>query len=246
MTPARLRVLDLFSGIGGFSLGLENLGRFETIAFCEIDPFCQKILKKHWPLVPILNDVRTANFKEIHAEIITGGFPCQDISNSGRREGITGSRSGLWSEIRRAICDVRPQFAILENVAALSYRGLDTVLSDLAKIGYCAQWHCISASAFGAVHHRDRIWIIAYPHQIGGIVSEKIFTSIANQIAPEGVSNELLAVLACWREIQSIDALLDVRKHDGISSAVDRIGALGNSIYPAITTVIGKSILATY
>lgn len=159
-----MKVLDLFSGIGGFSLGLGWAG-FETVAFCEIEPYAQNVLKKHWPSLPIHEDVKKLNGNDYKGiDIITGGFPCQDISNAGTKEGIKGERSGLWFELCRIISEARPRYAIMENVSALLHRGLSTVLSDLAKIGYDCQWHCIPASYVGAYHQRDRIWIIAYPH----------------------------------------------------------------------------------
>ena len=160
-----MRVLDLFSGIGGFSLGLERAG-FETVAFCEIDKKCHKVLNKHWPDVPIFEDVCTLtkellDERGITVDVICGGFPCQDISLAGKGAGIEGERSGLWTEYARIISELRPKFVIVENVAALLSRGLDRVLGDLAEIGYDAEWHCIPASAVGAPHRRDRIWIVA-------------------------------------------------------------------------------------
>jgi DNA (cytosine-5)-methyltransferase 1 len=166
-----MKVLDLFAGIGGFSLGLERAG-FESVAFCEIEPYCQKVLASHWPEVPIYDDVRqlTADrlfLDGIRPDVITGGFPCQDISNAGQQAGIDGERSGLWSEVARLIDELQPRYAIMENVTALisgdSGRWLGRVLGDLAEIGYDAEWHCIPASAIGANHHRDRVWIMAYP-----------------------------------------------------------------------------------
>ena len=161
-----LRVLDLFSGIGGFSLGLERAG-MKPVAFCEIEPYCRAVLGKRWPNVPVYHDVRELTGEKLRADgivadVICGGFPCQDISCAGKREGIDGKRSGLWGEYARIIGEIRPAYAIVENVAALAIRGLDRVLGDLAALGYDAEWHCIPASAVGAPHRRDRIWIVAY------------------------------------------------------------------------------------
>ena len=163
-----MNVLDLFSGIGGFSLGLERAG-MRTVAFCEIEPYCRAVLKKHWPNVPCYDDVRTLTADRLRADgiipdVICGGFPCQDISVAGKGAGIQdGTRSGLWAEYARLIGDIRPRFVIVENVSALLSRGLDRVLGDLAAIRYDAEWHCIPASTVGAPHRRDRIWIMAYP-----------------------------------------------------------------------------------
>jgi DNA (cytosine-5)-methyltransferase 1 len=164
-----LRVLDLFSGIGGVSLGLERTGGFETVAFCEIEEFPRRVLAKHWPGVPCYKDVRELNADQLRADgisvdVICGGFPCQDISTAGNGAGLAGERSGLWSEIARLVGELRPGHVIVENVAALLGRGLGTVLGDLAALGYDAEWHCIPASAIGAPHRRDRIWIVAYPN----------------------------------------------------------------------------------
>lgn len=161
-----MNVLDLFSGIGAFSLGLERAG-FCTTAFCEIDPYCRRVLAKHWPEVPCYDDVRSLTADRLRADgisvdVICGGFPCQDISVAGRGAGITGERSGLWREFSRLISEVGPRYVIVENVAALLGRGLGDVLGDLASLGYDAEWHCIPAAAVGAPHIRDRVWIVAY------------------------------------------------------------------------------------
>jgi DNA (cytosine-5)-methyltransferase 1 len=170
----KLRVLDLFAGIGGFSLGLERTGGFETVAFCEIEPFPRKVLAKHWPGVPQYDDVRTLTGSRLAADgiavdCITGGFPCQDISVAGKQAGIADdTRSGLWSEIARLVGEIRPRVVIVENVAALlsgpSERPggwFGRVLGDLAALGYDVRWDCIPASYVGAPHQRDRAWIVA-------------------------------------------------------------------------------------
>lgn len=157
----KLRVLDLFSGIGCMSLGLDRTGGFQTIAFCEIEPFPASIFAQHWPSVPNLVDVTTAEFTEGMADVVVGGFPCQDLSDAGLRAGLSGERSGLYRELVRAIRVVRPKYAIVENVAALLNRGMGTVLGDLAEIGYDLEWDCVPAEVVGAPHERDRVWIVA-------------------------------------------------------------------------------------
>ena len=165
----KLRHLDLFSGIGGFSLGLERTGGFQTVGFCDNDKKTHLVLKKHWPNVPIYDDVSTLKGSDLGTiEIITGGFPCQDLSVAGKGAGLEGARSGLWWQFHRLIKEAQPRWVIAENVAALRSRGLDQVLRSLDQIGYDAEWHCISASAVGAPHQRDRIWILAYPRHRGG------------------------------------------------------------------------------
>ena len=177
-----LRLLDLFSGIGGFSLGLERSGAFKTVAFCEIESFPRRVLAKHWPDVPCHDDVTTREFHEGEADAICGGFPCQDVSTAGRRAGLSGARSGLYRELIRAIRLVRPRVALLENVAALLSNGMGRVLGDLAEIGHDTEWHCIPASAVGAPHQRDRIWIIANP---GGEQHEGDCAPISGALATE-------------------------------------------------------------
>lgn len=158
---SKLRVISLFAGIGGFDLGLERTGGFETVAVAELDGYASRILALRFPDAVNVGDVTKAEYTD--ADIICAGFPCQDISFAGAGTGLAGSRSGLFWEVVRAARVVRPGHIILENVAALLSRGLDTVLWALAEIGYDAEWHCIPASAVGAPHRRDRIWIIAHP-----------------------------------------------------------------------------------
>lgn len=157
-----MRVLDLFSGVGGFSLGLEAAG-MRTVQFVECDEFCQHVLRLHWPAVPVHGDIRTFHAPVGFADVICGGFPCQDISYAGEGLGLAGERSGLWREYARLVGEVRPRFVIVENAAALLSRGLGEVLGDLAALGFDAEWHCIPASAIGAPHRRDRLWLVAYP-----------------------------------------------------------------------------------
>ncbi len=164
-----LNVLDLFSGIGGFSLGLEMASdEFNTVAFCEKEEFPRRVLEERWPNAKVYTDVKEITKERLSADgigridVITGGFPCQDISLAGLGSGLEGQRSGLWFEMLRIIREVRPRFVIIENVAALRSRGLETVLQGLAESGFDAIWETIPACAVGALHRRDRLWIIAY------------------------------------------------------------------------------------
>jgi DNA (cytosine-5)-methyltransferase 1 len=159
-----LTVGSLFSGIGGIELGLERTGHFRTIWNCEIDPYASAVLKKHWPEVPNLGDITKVDWNGVQKpDLICGGFPCQDISQAGGQAGLRkGKRSGLWSEYAKAIRVLRPRFALIENVPALSYLGLDVVLSDLASCGYDAEWTLISAQSVGAPHIRERLFVCAY------------------------------------------------------------------------------------
>jgi len=248
----KLRVLDLFSGLGGFSLGLERTGGFETVAFCEIEPFPRKVLAEHWPHVPCYEDVRTLTGERLAADgiavdVICGGFPCQDISIAngvwGKRLGIDGERSGLWSEIHRLIGIFKPRYVILENVRELLRDGLLRVLKELAQIGYDAIWHTIPASRVGSLQNRDRVWIIAYPSKNG---KQRFFQSFDFSQVGQGRpcrQKDLPHVFAnpfggnSWP--QPLVRRGDVRRSDW----VDRIEALGNSLDPAIPELIGYAIL---
>jgi len=159
----KLKLLDTFSGIGGFSYAAEKLvGGFETTQFVENDPYCQKVLNKHWPNVPIHDDITTFTAEPFQYDVICGGFPCQSISTAGKGEGITEtSKSGLWFELIRTIRMVRPKYFVLENVSAILNNGLDIVLRDIYETGsYECQWCCIPSSSIGACHQRDRFWLI--------------------------------------------------------------------------------------
>jgi DNA (cytosine-5)-methyltransferase 1 len=156
-----MNVLDLFSGIGGFSLGLERAG-MRTVGFCEIDEFCQQWLAQQWPNVPCYSDVRTLAMQPGTVDLVAGGFPCQDISVAGRGEGIDGERSGLWREMHRIIGECRPRWVVAENVPALRTRGADRVLGDLEGIGYTCWSFVVGADDIGAPHRRKRVWIVAY------------------------------------------------------------------------------------
>jgi len=162
--------LDLFSGIGGFALGAYWAGwRFDEHYYSEIDKYCNELYRLRFPDAIPLGDITTLNAENLPQGIwvVTGGFPCQDISVAGKGEGISGARSGLWFEMWRIIRILRPRFVIIENVGAITFRGLDSVLGSLAEIGYDAEWQDIRASDVGALHKRERIWIVAYP-QVSG------------------------------------------------------------------------------
>jgi DNA (cytosine-5)-methyltransferase 1 len=163
----KLRVLDLFSGIGGFSLGLERTGGFETVAFCEIDPYCRAVLRKHWPSVPCYTDVRELGCEQLETDglgridCVVGGYPCQPFSFAGQRRGQEDDRH-LWPEVHRLLASIRPTWGLFENVAGHINMGLDQVLSDLEGEGYTAWPLVIPACALDAPHRRDRVWIVAH------------------------------------------------------------------------------------
>ena len=165
----KLRLLDGFAGIGGFSYAAHKIvGGFETTQFIEIDKFCQKLLTKRFPNIPIHDDVRTftANLEDF--DVFCCGFPCQDISVAGLQKGITKeTRSGLFFEVIRIIRMVRPKFVVLENVAAILNNGLDIVLGELSQAGYDTEWGIISCEDMGGCHRRQRWWCVAYPNSKG-------------------------------------------------------------------------------
>ena len=166
----KLRHLDLFSGIGGFSLGLEATGGFETVAFCDIEKYCLEILEKRYPGVPRYTNIKELNHDTIKTDgvfpidIITGGYPCQPFSVAGRKKGEKDPRH-LWPEMFRLVQELRPTWVIGENVSGHIKLGLDTVLKNLESEGYAARTFSISASSIGANHQRERVWIVANSRQ---------------------------------------------------------------------------------
>lgn len=232
-----MRVLDLFSGIGGFSLGLERAG-MQTVRFVELDSFCRSVLRKHWPHVQQEADITKTQFSEDEADIIVGGFPCQDISLAGFRTGLSGLRSGLWRELLRAIRVVRPRYAIVENVAALLGNGMGTILGDLAEVGYDTEWDCIPAAAIGALHYRDRIWIQAYSD------TNKLRPQRLSPIASGTWGEQQFAGLVQDQIRLSIPAGRRSGISDGVPNRSHSLKAYGNAVVPQIPEIIGRAILA--
>jgi DNA (cytosine-5)-methyltransferase 1 len=249
---ARPKLLDLFSGIGGFSLGLERAG-FETVAFCEVKPYARRVLAQQFPGVPIYGDINHLTASRLAADgiavdAICGGFPCQDISPVGTRLGIGGLRSGLWSEYARLVRELRPRYVIVENSADLLRRGLGDVLGDLSECGYDAEWSVFSACRMGAPHARDRVFLVAYPN--GEREEASRAKGDGHDAAPHGrrVRPEHIhpAALAIGRTVWTAPAgEPDVaRVADGVPDRVDRNDALGNAVVPQIPELIGRAILA--
>ena len=234
---AQLRVLDLFSGIGGFSLGLDRTGGFKTVPFCEIDPFCRRVLAKHWPDVPCHEDVRSLSRGDVaeRVDVICGGFPCQDISAAGRRKGLAGARSGLWAEYARIAGEFRPRYIVMENSAELLGNGLGDILGDMAALGYDACWDCVPAAVLGAPHGRDRIWLIAHTPKVSRLHEPNLGSELRRWVSDD--RNAWPA--SPWTS----PAAAVCRVDDGIPDRVDRTGALGNSIVPQIAEIIGQAIL---
>ena len=175
-----LKLLDLFSGIGGFSYAAEKIvGGYKTTQFVEIDPYCQSVLRKNFPNTPIHDDIKTFSAKQGQFDVFTIGFPCQDLSVAGRQKGINDeTRSGLFYESIRLLRTVRPRFALFENVRNLLSHGkgetFQEVLFQIAKAGYDAEWSVISAKDLGACHLRERIWILAYTNNYGSSSTKRL------------------------------------------------------------------------
>jgi len=229
---------ELFAGIGGFSLGLERAGM--TCKWqVEIDPYARAVLSKHWPDVPRHDDVRTFPPQgDYSVDLICGGFPCQDISLAGRGAGLAGQRSGLWYEFARIIGEVRPRYVIVENVAALLVRGMGSVVGSLSSLGYDAEWHVIPASAVGAPHRRERVWIVAYANGEG--LQGCCETSYSERRDSKGFTRQSASDGGARRWPDEPDV---GRVAHGIPARVDRLKCLGNAVVPQVVELIGRAII---
>ena len=240
---------SLFSGIGGFELGLERaIPQARTIWQVEQDSFCQSILRRHWPeatLYSDINQVGSHNLAEV--DILCGGFPCQDISRAGKQEGINGKKSGLWWQMHRLISEIGPRVIVLENVAAIVSNGLSTVSESLAKLGYDLEWQIVSARQFGAPHIRKRWFGIAYAnshrlwlkqHNQTQQQEKEAQSAINGQAQSVGLGSEHPANY--WHQDPPKPTLCEL--DDGVSNRVARLKALGNAIVPQCSEYIGHRI----
>ena len=254
-----LKLLDLFSGIGGFSLGFERTNRIKTIAFCEKDKFCQTVLKKHWKDIKIYDDIRNINGSEIKADIITGGFPCQPFSVAGKRRGKDDDRY-LWDETIRVVAETKPRWFVGENVDGIINIANGSILQqiqkDLEKENFQVQSLVIPASGVGAWHQRKRVWIIANSISKlsnGCSGSSRNSTKEQQRLDSDKKRNRnkiWSKAERCSKQIQSWwqtqSKLCGVP--DGVSTELhkdrqNRIKALGNSIVPEIAYLIANSII---
>lgn len=238
---------SLFAGIGGFDLGFERAGMVCKWQV-EIGDFPRQVLEKHWPNVKRHDDVRTFPSEpatEWSVDLICGGFPCQDISNAGYREGIDGQRSGLWREFSRIIRVLRPRFVVVENVAALLERGIERVLGDLAAGGFDAEWDCLPASAFGAYSERDRVWIVAYDKSLNFHSRHLLDTSRDGTAQIQLGRLHRMAVAARGQQ-ENLRLESEPRLDRLVGRVPDRshrLEAVGNSAYPAVAEWIGRRIV---
>ena len=228
--------VSLFTGIGGIDLAAEWAG-FTTIAQVERDPYCLAVLAKHWPDVLRCDDIHKFPDRDYGAvTLISGGFPCQDISISGPRVGLDGARSSLWFEYLRVIGEIRPAYALVENVGALTFWGLGEILGGLTEIGYDSEWQNLRASDFGAPHKRERTWIVAYPSGVG-------FQEPRLKMR-EGAVESFSCPTQSWPP--RFTALADIpRRTDGIPHRMDRLRALGNAVVPQQVYPILRAIAET-
>lgn len=246
---------SLFAGIGGFDLGFERAG-MQCAWQVEIDPYCQRVLAKHWPNVRRWDDVRTFPPEPIdqwRVDVICGGFPCHDISQAGfvssKRKGITGERSGLWKDYLRIVCALMPRFVVIENVASLTVRGLDVVLCDLAASGFDAEWETVQASWFGIIQRRTRIFIVAYAsgERLEAFPTQTEIQQQTNHApwldgyCPSSVSQELLQVISCGGSV--VPDGKRFRDGRGVPNRTHRLRGLGNAVVPQVAEWIGRRIV---
>ncbi len=238
MMLRKLTAGSLFAGIGGFDLGLERAG-FEIAWQVEIDPYCQRVLAKHWPNVSRYGDIRVIDWGTVpRVDVLCGGFPCQDISLAGKRAGINGGRSGLWSEYVRAVRTIRPKYVCVENVeAVLHSHTFTTVLGDLASCGYDAEWEVIPAAAVGAPHHRARLWLVAYRD---GFREQGIFQQAFQRVPAFSWVQNVGGVAGLYNRPDLPEPLLRRISH-GFRCRVDRVG---NAVVPQIIEQIGVRLIA--
>jgi len=237
-----VRHLDLFSGIGGFALAAQMAGGIETVAFCEIEEYPQRILAKNFPNVPIHGDIKTLDPQRYgQIDLITGGFPCQPYSTAGRRKGGTDSRV-LWPEMRRVIEGCKPRWVLGENVTGLKSMGLDTILDEMENLGYSCQTLNLPASSVGASHRRARLWIVAYADSLGqpreGLplcISGAQETDRKKHLSSNGGSRTQWS----WPVEPSVG-----RVANGIPDRVDRLHGLGNAIVPQVAAEILRCMMA--
>lgn len=262
---------SLFTGIGGIDLGLEMAG-MECIWQVENNHFCNRVLSRHWPTVQRFSDIRTLEISSLaNVDIVAGGFPCQDVSRIGKMEGIYGDRSGLWKHFARIIRGIRPRIVIVENVTGLLDGGIGPVLSDLAEIGFNAEWEVLPAAAFGSPQLRERVFIVAYAR---GERLEGIFSSWTAQgaIGRGNREHAILGELPMLRGVPVPDTygsclqlrlptnrgMVDRPLHGKgrweapprvfrmdarVPGRVDRLRSIGNSVVPQVMAWIGRRIL---
>jgi DNA (cytosine-5)-methyltransferase 1 len=235
---AHIDHISLFAGIGGLDLAAERAG-FRTVAFVEREPYCQAVLRSRWPGVPIHDDVCTFRPARGSARVVSGGFPCQDISYAGDGAGLDGERSGLFYELARILDEVGPDFAVLENVAALLTRGMGDVLGTLSDLGFDAEWSVTSACSVGAPHMRQRVFIVAYADRLDGW--PRVRDSLAQAFREVSAGDRFESARAGYRQRLANPSAL-YRDADGVPFGMDRNRAIGNAVHPDQAAPIYQAI----
>lgn len=240
--------LSLFSGIGGLDLGLERAG-MRCVGQVEVDPFCRRVLAKHWPDVPRFEDVRTFDPSCINEQIdvVAGGFPCQPTARCGYQRRQEDHR-WLWPQFARIVREVRPDYVIVENPTGLFDGGIGDVLGDLAALGFDAEWDCLPARTVGAAHSRDRLWLVGYSDCVGQ--PGQVYPSKLPQAHEADADDSAVgSVCFAWPPGPgSVDSI--PRMADGLSRQLVRTRrkqshtALGNAVVPQVAELIGRAILA--
>lgn len=237
-----MNVLSLFSGIGGLELGLERAG-MTTVGQVEIDPYCRRVLAKHWPEVPKHDDVRTAvewwlgGDTRPTVDLVCGGFPCQPVSSAGLKRAQADHR-WLWPAFAGVIRALRPRHVLVENVTGLFARGggMGDVLGDLATLGYDTEWDCIPAAFVGAPHIRARVFVVAHPGHSRQLHQPRIYRRIRRRLGNGGAST--LPNDTHWAAEPDV-----ARMVHGVPKGVDRRRVLGNAVVPQVAEHIGHLIL---
>lgn len=228
---------SLFSGIGGLDLGLERAG-WRCAWQVENDKYCRRILQKHWPGVPKYGDIRAIDFDRLErVDLIAGGFPCQPVSNAGKRLAQNDER-WLWPEFARAVRTLRPRLVLVENVPGLLVRGFGDILGDLAEIGYDTEWDVLSAADFGAPHLRKRVFLVAQK-TLADADDQRYPADQQGKPRPFGGG---IVEPSSWWQVEPDVGRMD----DGIPHRVDRIRVLGNAVVPQVAEWIGRIMLKSF
>jgi DNA (cytosine-5)-methyltransferase 1 len=229
----QLTVGSLFSGIGGLDLGLERAG-MRVIWQSEIDPYASRVLNKHWPEVPNYGDIKTIKWADVPpTDVICGGYPCQPFSlAASHRKGEADERH-LWPWVRDAIRNLRPRYAILENVQGHLTLGATTVIREITDVGYMCEWRLIPASSVGARHKRNRLFIVAYSSSAGGIRRRGAFEGLNEEIREHTIRSA-----DYWQNEPDVG-----RMAYGVPARMDRLRGLGNAVVPQVAELVGRLVI---